>query len=130
MTPAAFSERLRGLNRAVQETRDRTPDATGMVARDERFVRDTPGAVRVDSAGYATIHFSPTRQVPGGRFRLLSTAELLPLVRPNGRPNRLIVVDGASAATDIGAMQAGGGCSRAHPHNPPQPPRLSRGRSG
>lgn len=100
------SARLRALNAAVAATRGRIPDAAGLVARDEALVRSSPSAIRVDYQGHATIHLSASRTVAGGRFRLMSCEELAGKVRGTGRPNRLIVLDGAAAATDIGAMQA------------------------
>ncbi|MBK9035805.1 MAG: hypothetical protein IPL61_31910 [Myxococcales bacterium] len=73
---------------------------------------DPAGAIRVDASGAATVT-AGGRRYGGGRFEVLRLCELraraLTARARAGRPSaarRLWVLDGASPATDIGALQA------------------------
>jgi hypothetical protein len=96
--------------RAVQASREQG-DAE-QVARAEQEVAADPGALRFDSAGRATL-VAAGRRYQAGRFEVLRLCELRARAASQraaaGRPShrrRLWVFDGASPATDIGALQA------------------------
>lgn len=86
---------------------------TSLVARAEHEVAARPAyAIRFNAAGFATVT-AAGRTFRGGRFEVLSLAELRSRAesarRRAGRPEvtrRLWVFDGASPVTDIGALQA------------------------
>jgi len=85
----------------------------GQVARVEAEVAADPwSAIRFDAAGHATVT-AAGRAYRGGRFEIVRLCELrsraLAARARAGRPEvraRLWVLDGASPATDIGALQA------------------------
>lgn len=84
----------------------------GLVALAEAAVAADPKAIGFDASGHATVT-AAGRQFGAGRFEVLRLCELrsraLTARARAGRPaagRRLWVLDGASPATDIGALQA------------------------
>jgi hypothetical protein len=104
--PEALSDHQRSVGLGPRGDRE-------LVARIEAEVRQNPEAhLRFDSTGLATLSAAGV-SYRAGRFRLASLAELRTAARDAheaaGRPSAKLsfyILDGASPATDIGALQA------------------------